>query len=170
MVPSKRERMQVSQQDFTRVWKQRDMDAIQDIYSLDFRGHGFPGNRTVTRSQYRRTVELFQRMFPDCQIELEEMHADSEFVYASWVFRGTPMIPGFGSSGSPVSFRGTGRHRHRGGKVVEVWIETNWLSVARQVGKTYSRSLTRRFRNFRGPLTALSERMSRPASPSASPR
>lgn len=135
--------MQISQQDFTRVWKQRDMDAVRDIYSFDFRGHGFPGNRTVTRSQYRRTVEMFQRVFPDCRIELEEMHADGEFVYASWVFHGTPAMPGSGLDGSPISFRGTGRHRHRGGKVVEVWVDTDWLSVAKQVGKTYSQAVHR---------------------------
>jgi predicted ester cyclase len=80
-------------------------------------------------------------VFPDCRIELEEMHADDEFVYASWVFSGTPAIPGLGPNASPVSFRGTGRHRHRGGKVVEVWVDTDWLSVAKQVGRTYSQSV-----------------------------
>lgn len=141
MSSSEAERMQISRQDFTRVWGQRDLNAIPDIYSPEFRGHGFPGNQTLTREQYRQTVGLFQTVFPDCRIRLEEMDADSEFVYASWEFRGTPLLSGGGPGAEErtVSFRGFGRHRHSEGKVVEVWIDTEWASVVRQLGRTYSR-------------------------------
>jgi predicted ester cyclase len=147
MTSPERDRMAISRQDFTRVWGQQDVDAIDDIYAPDFRGHGFPVGRTFTRAQYRRTVELFQRVFPDCWIDLESMHADSEFVYASWRFYGTPagVVASDQGGESALSFAGTGRHRHREGKVVEVWLDVEWSSIAPKLGRTYTSRLQRVF-------------------------
>lgn len=147
MTCPKRDRMTISRQDFTRVWGEHDVDAIADIYAPDFRGHGFPAGRPFTRAQYRRTVELFMRLFPDCWVDLESMHADSEFVYATWRFYGTPTGSVAGDRGgeSVLSFAGTGRHRHREGKVVEVWLDVEWSSILPQLGRTYTSRIQRTF-------------------------
>ncbi|SFR64953.1 ester cyclase [Halogeometricum limi] len=139
MRESKEGRMAISRQDFTRVWEQRDVEAVRDIYAADFCGHGFPVPKTIGRAQYRRVVELFQTAFPDCEIELEEMYADDEFVYASWQFNGTHTgtVAGIPPSGADVSFSGHGRHRHERGEVVEVWLDAEWASILRQIGRGY---------------------------------
>ena len=139
MTQSKSDRMDISRQDFTRVWGEHNVEAINDIYSTDFRGHGFPLFQTLSREQYRRTVEYFQTMFPDCWIELKDMNADEDFVYASWKFHGTHKnsIAGIPASQARIQFSGSGRHRHRNGKVVEAWLDVEWISILRQIGQEY---------------------------------
>jgi steroid delta-isomerase-like uncharacterized protein len=139
------QRMAVSQRDFTEVWADRDLGAVADIYTADFRGHGFPVTESVTRSQYRRLVSVFQHAFPDCRIEMLDLRADDEFVYADWRFQGTHRggPAGLPGSDATVSFTGSGRHRHRDGKVVEVWLDVDWSELIRQLGAGYWTSLRR---------------------------
>lgn len=139
------QRMAVSERDFAEVWGERDLAAVEDIYTADFRGHGYPVVGTVSREQYRRLVSVFQHVFPDCRIELLSMTADAEFVHTEWLFRGThrggpSQVPG---SGATVSFTGSGRHRHRNGKVAEVWLDVEWSAVLRQIGAGYAASFRR---------------------------
>lgn len=133
--------MAISRRDFEEVWGAHDAEAIEDIYAADFRGHGYPFGMTASRGRYKRLVELFHGGFPDCSIEVEEMTADDEFVYAEWTFTGTHegalgILP---PSGSEVTFSGGGRHQHRDGDVSEVWLDVDWTTLYTQILRGYMR-------------------------------
>ena len=136
-------RIATSVRDHTEVWDDRDPSAVDDIYTADFRGHGFPLGATIDRDRYKSLVRLFQTAFPDCEVRLREIRADDEFVYTRWTFTGTHERPVFGvpPSSTRVRFAGAGRHRHRNGRVSEAWIDAEWRSLYRQLLAGYARKL-----------------------------
>lgn len=135
---SRADRVAISLRDLTDVWGDRNPAAIDAVYHPEYRGHGFPLG-TVTRSEYRMLVTAFQTAFPDASIALDGIDVDDSFVYLEWTFRGTHSKPLFGlpSSGAEVRFSGTGRHRHRDGRVAEVEMDVSWWRLYAQVARGY---------------------------------
>lgn len=128
-------RLAVSLRGFEEVWDERDPEAIDRLFAEDFRGHGFPFGLTLTRARHKRFVTAFQRAFPDCEIVAEEVSVDDEFVYTTWRFTGTHTgtVGGLPPSGEEVTFEGQGRHRHRGDRIHEIWVDVDWRDVCRQI-------------------------------------
>lgn len=132
-------RIATSVRDHTEVWDARDPGAVDDIYTSEFRGHGFPLGVSVDRAQYKSLVEIFQTAFPDCEIQLRAIRADDEYVYTNWEFHGTHSNSVFGipASGARVAFSGAGKHRHRNERVSEIWVDVEWRSLYRQLLEGY---------------------------------
>jgi predicted ester cyclase len=131
--------MAISRQDFTRVWGDQALDAITDIYTPTYRGHGYPVKGTITRSQYRWLVRAFHHAFPDYEMELLELTADETYVYVDWVFRGThtQSFLGFPASNATVEFTGSGRHQHANGRVSETWLTADWSNLYQTLLSAY---------------------------------
>ena len=133
------DRMAISRRDFDDVWAQKDLDAIDQIYAEDFVGHGYPLGLTVSRARYKTLVGWFHEAFPDCSIDVTEMTADEDFVYAEWTFTGTHERTLFGMppSGTDVTFSGGGRHAHSDGRVSEVGQDVDWSDLYGQLLRGY---------------------------------
>ncbi|WP_139246794.1 ester cyclase [Halogranum amylolyticum] len=143
MTDDRRRWMEISRQDFVRVWGDRELEAITDIYSPTYRGHGFPLKGTITRAEYWLLVSAFQQVCPDCEVEMVTLTADDSFVYTDWVFRGTHTgsVAGVPPSGARLEFEGSGRHRHENGRVAEAWLSVDWREVFEDVVNGYAASL-----------------------------
>lgn len=143
MNDTRRARMAISRQDFVRVWDNRNLDAIIDIYAPTYRGHGFPVKETITRTEYWWLAYLFQRACPDCEIEMLTLTADESFVYTDWVFHGThtDSVAGIPPSETTIEFTGSGKHRHEDGQVAEAWLSVDWRDVYEDLVDGYATHL-----------------------------
>jgi len=93
--------------------------------------------------QMARGVEGFKdygvylhSVFPDLQINDEEIVAEGDMVSMRWLFEGTQEgtfwgIPG---TGKHISITGFDLFRIRNGKIQEAWIETDYLGLFQQLG------------------------------------
>lgn len=117
-----------SRRDFEEIWQEGNLDAIDEIYREDYRGHGFPVVDPISRRSYRRFVGLFLRVFSDVEFTLHRLDSIGPFVYTRWSVTATPEAPPFGllSNGSTVTVDGRGIHRYEGQRVAETWLDFDW--------------------------------------------
>ncbi|UTF52259.1 ester cyclase [Natronosalvus rutilus] len=136
---SQSRRIATSLRDVIEVWEDHDLNAINEIYTSDYRGQDFPLQIPVTRTRYRKLASLFITTFPDCSIEVETLTADEDFINFEWIFTGTHTGTVYGTppSYAAVSFTGKGRHRHENGKVAEVWMDVDWKHLYTQLARGY---------------------------------
>ena len=125
--------------DFEEVWEERNPEAIAEIYRADYRGHGFPGVGDLSRREYRRFVEEFLGAFSDVEFTIHRMNSGGQLVYADWSIAATHsgFLFGIPPSGAEVRVGGRGVHRYEEGKVVETWLDFDWLALAAQIARGY---------------------------------
>ena len=131
----------VSRRDFREVWHGGDLDAIPEIYREDYRGNDFPFVGPISREEYRLFAALFRRAFPDVEFTVHELTSEGRTVRTRWSLAATHSgwLPGLPPSGARVAAEGRGRHRYRGDRVAETWLDFEWGALLRQVGAGYLR-------------------------------
>jgi steroid delta-isomerase-like uncharacterized protein len=79
---------------------------------------------------------MLREGFPDIQVNIDDLIGQDELVMARWTWRGTHLGPfqGLPPTGRQASGQGIEIYRFADGKIEEIWLEVNVLSVLEQLG------------------------------------
>ncbi len=118
------------------VWSQGKLYMIDDIYDVDFikRIHGSPdihGRQGLKQSAYR-----FHIAFPDVQFTIEDQIAEGDMVVNRWTGSGTHkgQLIGIPPTGVHKTWTGITIYRFAGGKIVEIWVNSDFFGLLQQLG------------------------------------
>ena len=116
------------------------IEAVGDYYSPDFVDHvnamEFHGLEGV-----RRSVALYQELFPDLRFVVDEQVSEGSRVVSRWTLFGTHKT-------RPVRLTGITISRFEDGKIIEDWGATDTIALIRQLGVWRSLLLLMRHRKL----------------------
>ena len=118
------------------VWNDGNLDAVDEVFAPDYRGHdpdrpGLDGPEAVKRS-----VAQFHTAFPDFAISIDDLIAERDRVVWRYTMTGTHSAPFLGvpASGRRIATTGISIFRIKGGMLREGWINFDALGMLRQFG------------------------------------
>jgi predicted ester cyclase len=120
------EQTQVARRALEEVCSGWDLAGIEDVYSEDFVDH-------VNALEYRghegarRSVALYQQLFPDLRFEVEDQVTQGDRVASRWTLHGT-------HRGRPVQLTGIVISRFQDGRIVEDYAASDTMQLVRQLG------------------------------------
>lgn len=122
------------------VWSKRDVGAIDELHSPDFRDESLkdrpPGPQTI--EAYKDEVAELFRAFPDFVAETEDLVVDEAAGKVALLWRATGThrgeFMGAASSGKPVIFAGIEVLWVEGGRIVRRWGEWDGIALLEQLG------------------------------------
>lgn len=121
------------------IWNEGRIAVIDELFAPDFVYHD-PSNPAVrTREDYKRYITEMRGAFPDLRITIDDTIVEGEQGVMRWTFQGTNTgdIPGparVPATGKKVTMTGVTIGRSAGGKVVELWNQSDNLGMLRQLG------------------------------------
>jgi steroid delta-isomerase-like uncharacterized protein len=123
---------------FTAVINAADWDALDELVTKDFRRHcqATPDVQVNTREDFRKLQESFLASMPDQHIELEMLIAEGDKVATYGTYSGTFTGPmgDFPPTGKSAEFKFLSIFRIEEGRVAELWVEWDNLSLLSQLG------------------------------------
>jgi steroid delta-isomerase-like uncharacterized protein len=121
------------------VWNKGNLDAAGEFFTADVIVH-HPIQREPFRGLegFKQFPRMLRAGFPDVHVTIERVISEGDRIGARWIIRGThtgtfPLLP-LPPSGRPVTIPVNEILRVRDGKLAELWLELNILSVAQQLG------------------------------------
>jgi steroid delta-isomerase-like uncharacterized protein len=119
------------------VMNQRNLDALDEIYTSNFVNHDPAMPEDVRGVEgAREFYSMYQNAFPDAQITIEGQLAEGDMVATRWTGRGTHQVEllGVPPSGNWVEVTGITISRIEGGKVAEEWNNYDALGMMQAIG------------------------------------
>lgn len=113
-----------------------DFEAYDRFLAQSFVSHS-PSRPTVHgREAFKQYMKQHRVAFPDFDVDIEEMIAEAERVMVRWTARGTheKSFFGFAPTHRRVEWTGISIFRFRRERVVEQWVQTDVLTLLRQIG------------------------------------
>jgi predicted ester cyclase len=92
-------------------------DFVDHVNALEYRGH----------EGARRSVALYQRLFPDLRFVVEDQVSEADRVASRWTLHGT-------HRGRPVKLTGIVISRFEDGRIVEDHAASDTMALVRQLG------------------------------------
>ena len=117
------------------LWKDRNLDVLDDVLSPKFVGHAKPANIYGPQG-LKNVAEMFFAAFPDWQVELNEVVAEGDIVATRWTGRGTHkgVFEGFPPTDQEIKVEGMAFVRFEDDRIVEAWPLIDFADVIRQIG------------------------------------
>jgi steroid delta-isomerase-like uncharacterized protein len=118
------------------IWGKGNLDAVDELFAADFvLKFPVPGMPTDREGQ-KQMVSMWRSASPGIQWTTEDMVAEGDKVVVGWSGRSTHKgeFMGIAPTGKQVTLRGMSLLHIAGGKIVEMWTETNMLEVMQQLG------------------------------------
>lgn len=123
---------------FEEIWDKGNLDAIDELFSIDFVRHGPTGTEGEVRGleEFKALVSMYRSAFPDLRVPIEDLIAEGERVVSRWRTRGTHQgeLMGVAPSGNQASVTGIIIDRISGGKIEEEWVDYDNLHLMQQIG------------------------------------
>lgn len=113
--------------------EQHDLDAIVELLSPDFQGHGMGGDGPES---LRSAFEFWLSAFPDTTIEIDDVIEAEDKVVVRSTMRGTHKgkFLGVDATDKPFEIGGTDVHRLVDGRIAESWGLCDLATMLIQVG------------------------------------
>jgi ubiquinone/menaquinone biosynthesis C-methylase UbiE/predicted ester cyclase len=92
-------------------------DFVDHVNALEYRGH----------EGARRSVTLYQELFPDLSFEVEDQVSEGDRVASRWTLRGS-------HRGREVELRGIVISRFEDERIIEDWAASDTMELVRQLG------------------------------------
>ncbi len=126
--------IQVVELQVSEIWSKGNVDLIAAVYSEDFIGH-FPEGTVRGHDGIRSSVESHRASFPDWTETVEEIIADGDRVAHRFTSRGTNLGEFLGkpATGKRVEISEVCVQRFEDGKIVELWVYPDIVSMQRQL-------------------------------------
>lgn len=105
----------------------RNLDAVSEFFTPDYVAHVTDKDMALGHSGIRRVLRMYQRAFPDLQVEVEILVEGKNRVAWQRMFRGTHQgdFKGFLPSGRSIVWRDMVTSRFRDGLIAEDWFITD---------------------------------------------
>lgn len=129
---SSKKNRKVVQRYFELVWGEKEPDHIPEFWAEDFVYHGGPDNV----EQLQAGAAAYFNAFPDAHWPEQEFIAKDDKVIVRWTLAGTHEgeFMGTPATGNKVSYSGISIFRLEHGRIAEVWVAADNLSMMRQIG------------------------------------
>jgi steroid delta-isomerase-like uncharacterized protein len=120
-----------------RVWNRKELDALDELASPDYRRHLGPGQPALGREAQKERLRGLLQAMPDTMFEIEDLIAEGDRVVFRVTVRATHQGEMFGvaPTGRALAFSAIDILRFERGKVVEHWGFGDSASLLRQLGK-----------------------------------
>ena len=113
-------------------------DAVYDLYASDAVIHSryIPPNMTKGVEAFKGYATYLRTAFPDIEIDDEDNIAQGDRVGMRWTMRGTHDgdFWGMAATGRKVEVTGMDVFRIADGRIQDAWIETDYMTLLRQLG------------------------------------
>lgn len=124
---------------FDEVWNKGRAEAIDELASKDWVGHGLnlpdsPGLSYIDR--FKLLYHDYRRAYPDASISVGCTLTEGNLVAAHCTLKATHTGDGFGlqATNRPIQFSGTVIARIENGKIAESWETWDFLGMYDQLG------------------------------------
>lgn len=118
------------------VWRQHDLDAIDELHAPDFTDRS-PSGRGVDNAAYKAGIAALYQAFPDFCARTEDLVIDptNGKVAIRWTASGTHSASFLGqpATGKVIQFAGIEILHIEGGRIVERWGEWDGIGLLAQL-------------------------------------
>ena len=122
---------------YEELWNKGNLGLASDIFAADAVRHD-PNTAAPTRvaEAIAPYVAMNRTAFPDLHFTIDDLMVDGDKVVARWTFRGTHNgeYMGVPASGKQVVMGGIGIYRVAGGKITDLWVVSDDLTLMQQIG------------------------------------
>lgn len=118
------------------VWNKRNPDAVDEIYAPDFVNHSTPPGMPNDREGLKALVGAYLGAFPDLKVTPDFLVAEGDKVVNRWTATGTHTgeLMGIPATGKQINMTGIAIVRIAGGKIAELWMESDTMGMMQQLG------------------------------------
>jgi len=126
--------IEVVELEHSEIWSKGNVDLIDTVYSEEFIGH-FPAGTVQGHAGIRSRVEAHRAAFPDWTEVVDDIIADGDRVVTRFTSRGTNLGEFLGNppTGNGVEISEVCVRRFADGKIVELWVYPDFISMQRQL-------------------------------------
>jgi len=125
----------VARRYFEELWTQNDLAVIDEIIAPDVVGH-VAGQTFRSADTLRQRAKNLRAIYSDVRFTVEDQMAEGDKAMVRWTFRGrhTGETMGASPTGKEVVATGMNLFRLAGGKIEEIWVESDDLGELQQLG------------------------------------
>lgn len=118
------------------VWNKHNPDAIDEFYAPDLVSHNAPPGVPNDREGLKAVVGMYLGAFPDLKVTSDFMVAEGDKVVTRWTATGTQTgeLLGIPPTGKQIRTTGIAINRIVGGKITEIWNESDQMDLMQQLG------------------------------------
>lgn len=129
---STEERHAMHQRALEESWNLKNLAAIDELWSADFKHH----TRSQGREDVKQEIAVFHAAFSDTHSTIEDVFSSGDKTVTRWTLRGTHTgeLMGVPPTGKQVVIQGIFIALHANGKVVEGWGIFDQLGLLQQIG------------------------------------
>ena len=115
-------------------WNTGNLDVIDEIFGADYVGHG-PGS-SGSLEEFKLSAAALFAAFESIHVTIEDLIVEGDTVVKRWTATSTHAgeYMGIPPTGNQVQFTGIYIFRIAEGKIVEQWVEADWLGFMQQLG------------------------------------
>jgi steroid delta-isomerase-like uncharacterized protein len=106
-----------------RVWNDKELDALDELASPNYRRHLGPNRPSIDRAAQKERLRGLQRAMPDVHFATEDLIVDGDRVVFRVTVTGTHRgeMLGFPATGRKVAYSAIDILRYEADKIVEHW-------------------------------------------------
>ena len=118
------------------IWQGGNVALIDELYAPDFFNHTLEPGQEQSLEQEKQMVTRFRAAFPDFEVIIEDLLATADKVVLRGGWRGTHRgeFMGVTPTHKLITVTEIAIFRLDGGKIVELWANTDQLGFLRQLG------------------------------------
>ena len=113
-----------------------DLDVVDDLFAANYVLHVANGPEGVFGpAVIRGVIEAYRTAFPDLRFTVQETVAEGATVVVRWTAEGTNLgeMMGAPATGRRARWTGCSWLRFGGGRIVEDWVESDFVGMQRQL-------------------------------------
>jgi len=116
-------------------FNQHDLDGAAAVYASDLRFYGL-APQPLDPDGWKQTLGVFLAAFPDAHFVVDDVIAEGDRVAVRHTFQGTHQgaFQGIPPTGNRVAVSGIVIYRVAGDKIVEGWLNADFLGMMQQLG------------------------------------
>jgi predicted ester cyclase len=120
---------------FEELWTQNNLTVIDEIIAPDVVGHA-AGQTFHNADTLRQRAKNLRAIYSDARFTVEDQIAEGDKALVRWTFRGkhTGAYMGVKPTGKEVVATGMNLFRLSGGRIEEIWVESDDLGELQQLG------------------------------------